>query len=119
MPIRAGPEGKITTIEPQIATETRNIRGRRRPESGRIPWPGMFTTTTIVLPDKPPVITVPETAVDYTLAISVYLLNEKKEEDGKTSLTVTRTFVQTGKRVEGRAEILKADDATASWRWGS
>jgi multidrug efflux system membrane fusion protein len=61
-----------------------------------------------VLPDRPPVITVPETAVDYTLyGDSVYLLSEKKEEDGKISLTVTRTFVQTGNRVEGRAEILK------------
>jgi multidrug efflux system membrane fusion protein len=68
----------------------------------------MFATTTVVLPDKPPVITVPETAVDYTLyGDSVFLLGEKKEEDGKTSLTVTRTFVQTGKRLEGRAEILK------------
>src|SRR5438445_251897 len=40
-------------------------------------------------------------------ADSVFLLSEKKEEDGKTSLTVTRTFVQAGKRLEGRAEILK------------
>jgi multidrug efflux system membrane fusion protein len=67
----------------------------------------MFTTTTVVLPDKPPVITVPETAVDYTLyGDSVFLLTEKKEDDGKTSLTVTRTFVRTGNRVQGRAEIL-------------
>jgi membrane fusion protein, multidrug efflux system len=62
----------------------------------------------VVLPDKPPVVTVPETAVDYTLyGDSVYLLSEKKEEDGKTSLIATRTFVQTGKRIEGRAEVLK------------
>ena len=102
-------EGKITTIEPQIATDTRNIRVQAsiaNPE--RILKPGMFATTTVVLPDKPPVITVPETAVDYTLyGDSVYLLNEKKEDDGKTSLTVVRTFVQTGNRVQGRAEILK------------
>jgi len=46
-----------------------------------------------------------ETAVDYTLyGDSVYLLTEKKEEDGKTKLTVSRTFVQTGNRIEGRAE---------------
>jgi multidrug efflux system membrane fusion protein len=68
----------------------------------------MFATTTVVLPDKPPVVTVPETSVDYTLyGDSVYLVSEKKEEDGKSSLIVTRTFVQTGKRIEGRAEILK------------
>jgi len=102
-------EGKITTVEPQIATETRNIRVQATMENpDKILKPGMFATTTVVLPDKPPVITVPETAVDYTLyGDSVYLLTEKKEEDGKTKLTVTRTFVQTGNRVEGRAEILK------------
>ena len=102
-------EGKITTIEPQIATETRNIRVQATMQNpDKILKPGMFATTTVVLPDKPPVITVPETAVDYTLyGDSVYLLSEKQAEDGKTSLTVTRTFVQTGKRVEGRAEILK------------
>jgi membrane fusion protein, multidrug efflux system len=102
-------EGKITTIEPQIATDTRNIRVQAtiaNPE--RILKPGMFATTTVVLPDKPPVITVPETAVDYTLyGDSVYLISEKKEEDGKTSLTATRSFVQTGNRIEGRAEVLK------------
>ena len=102
-------EGKITTIEPQIATDTRNIRVQAtiaNPE--RILKPGMFTTTTVVLPEKQPVVTIPETAVDYTLyGDSVYLLTEKKEEDGKTSLTVVRTFVQAGKRIEGRAEILK------------
>jgi multidrug efflux system membrane fusion protein len=102
-------EGKITTIEPQIATDTRNIRVQATMQNpDKILKPGMFATTTVVLPDKPPVITVPETAVDYTLyGDSVYLLTEKKEEDGKTKLTVTRTFVQTGNRIEGRAEILK------------
>ncbi len=102
-------EGKITTIEPQIATDTRNIRVQASiANPDRILKPGMFATTTVVLPDKPPVVTIPETAVDYTLyGDSVYLLNEKKEDDGKTSLTVVRTFVQTGNRVQGRAEILK------------
>jgi multidrug efflux system membrane fusion protein len=102
-------EGKITTIEPQISPETRNIRVQatiQNPE--HILKPGMFTTTTVVLPNKPPVITVPETAVDYTLyGDSVFLITEKKEDDGKTSLTVVRTFVQTGNRIHGRAEILK------------
>lgn len=102
-------EGKITTIEPQIAADTRNIRVQATIQNpDRILKPGMFATTSVVLPDKPPVITIPETAVDYTLyGDSVYLLAEKKADDGKTSLTVTRTFVQTGNRINGRAEILK------------
>ena len=102
-------EGKITTIEPQISTDTRNIRVQATiANPDHILKPGMFATTTVVLPDKPPVVTVPETAVDYTLyGDSVFLIKEKKEDDGKTSLTAVRTFVQTGNRVGGRAEILQ------------
>src|SRR3954447_5569204 len=100
--------GRITAIEPQIATETRNIRVQGtldNPE--RILKPGMFATTTIVLPEKPAVVSVPETAVDYTLyGDSVFLITEKKDDDGKTSVTAVRTFVRTGRRVQGRAEIV-------------
>jgi multidrug efflux system membrane fusion protein len=102
-------EGKITTIEPQVSTDTRNIHVQATMQNpDHILKPGMFTTTTVVLPDKPPVVTVPETAVDYTLyGDSVFLITEKKEDDGKTSLTAVRTFVQAGNRISGRAEILK------------
>ena len=74
-------EGKITTIEPQISTDTRNIRVQATIENpDSILKPGMFATTTVVLPDKPAVVTVPETAVDYTLyGDSVYLITEKKD----------------------------------------
>src|SRR3954463_919874 len=101
-------EGKITAIEPQIATETRNIRVQGTLENpDRILKPGMFATTTIVLPEKPAVVSVPETAVDYTLyGDSVFLITEKKDDDGKTSVTAVRTFVRTGRRVQGRAEIV-------------
>jgi multidrug efflux system membrane fusion protein len=101
-------EGKITTIEPQIAADTRNIRVQATiANPDKILKPGMFATTTVVLPDKPPVVTVAETAVDYTLyGDSVYLITEKKAEDGKTTLTSVRTFVRTGNRIGGRAEIL-------------
>jgi membrane fusion protein, multidrug efflux system len=102
-------EGKITTIEPQIATDTRNIRVQATiANPDHILKPGMFTTTTVVLPDKPAVVTVPETAVDYTLyGDSVFVITEKKTDDGKSSLNAVRSFVQTGNRIEGRAEILK------------
>jgi multidrug efflux system membrane fusion protein len=102
-------EGEITTIEPQIMTDTRNIRVQATiANPDHILKPGMFATTTVVLPDKPPVITVPETAVDYTLyGDSVFLITEKTGDDGKTSLSAVRTFVQTGNRVGGRTEILK------------
>jgi multidrug efflux system membrane fusion protein len=102
-------EGKVTTIEPQVATDTRNIRVQATiANPDELLKPGMFVSTTVVLPDKPPVVTVSETAVDYTLyGDSVFLITEKKSDDGKTSLTAVRTFVQTGRRINGRAEILK------------
>jgi multidrug efflux system membrane fusion protein len=102
-------EGKITTLEPQISADTRNIRIQATVANpDHILMPGMFATTTIVLPEKPAVITVAETAVDYTLyGDSVFLVTEKKGDDGKTSLAAVRTFVQTGNRIDGRAEILK------------
>jgi len=101
-------EGKINAIEPQIATDTRNIRVQATLENPEhILKPGMFATTTVVLPEKPPVVTVPETAVDYTLyGDSVFLITEKKGDDGKTGLTAVRTFVRTGNRINGRTEIL-------------
>ena len=104
-----GFEGKITTIEPQISTDTRNIRVQATIQNpDKILKPGMFATTTITLPEKPPVVTVPETAVDYTLyGDSVFLITEKKAEDGKTSLNAVRTAVKTGNRTGGRVEILK------------
>src|SRR6202048_2617204 len=93
-------EGKITAIEPQIATDTRNIRVQATLDNpDHILKPGMFTTVTVVLPDKPAVVTVNETAVDYTLyGDSVFLITEKKEDDGKTSLYAVRHFVRTGHR---------------------
>jgi multidrug efflux system membrane fusion protein len=108
-------EGKLTTIEPQISADTRNIRVQatiQNPEG--ILKPGMFATTTVVLPEKPAVVTVPETAVDYTLyGDSVYVIQEKKLDDGKTELHAIRTFVRTGDRIDGRAVItqgVKAGD---------
>lgn len=101
-------DGKITTIEPQISKETRNIRVQATIDNpGNILKPGMFANVTVVLPNKPAVITVPETAVDYTLyGDSVYLIKEKKEGD-KTSLIAERTFVRTADRIDGRAVIEK------------
>jgi multidrug efflux system membrane fusion protein len=100
-------EGKITTVEPQINTDTRNIHVQGTIDNPEhILKPGMFATTTVVLPDKPAVVTVPETAVDYTLyGDSVFVIAEKKAEDGSSSLSAVRTFVRTGDRLDGRAVI--------------
>ncbi len=101
-------DGKITTIEPQISTDTRNIRIQATiANPDQILKPGMFATTTVVLPDQPAVTTLPETAIDYTLyGDSVYLIKETKADDGTSKLTAERTFVKTGDRINGRAVII-------------
>lgn len=100
-------EGKITTIEPQISADTRNVRVQATLENpNRILQPGMFASTTVELPSKPAVITVPETAVDYTLyGDSVWLITATKGADGKEALKTDRTFVKTGQRLNGRVVI--------------
>lgn len=100
-------EGKITTIEPQISADTRNVRVQATLDNpNRILQPGMFASTTVELPPKPAVITVPETAVDYTLyGDSVWLITDTKGADGKDSLKTDRTFVKTGQRINGRVVI--------------
>ena len=46
----------------------------------------MFATTTVVLPPEPPVVTVPETAVDYTLyGDFVFVIKEGKDDKGESS----------------------------------
>jgi len=101
-------EGKITTIEPQISADTRNIRVQAtidNPEG--ILKPGMFATTSVLLPDEPAQVTLPETAVDYTLyGDSVFIIKEKKGEDGKSSLIAERSAVKAGKRFAGKVVIL-------------
>ena len=97
MPIRARfSRARSPPSSRRSATDTRNIRVQATLDNpDHILKPGMFATTTVVLPDKPPVVTVPETAVDYTLyGDSVFLITEKKADDGKTSLTAVRTFVR-------------------------
>ena len=100
-------EGKISTIEPQISADTRNVRIQATlANPGEILQPGMFASTTVELPPKPAVVTVPETAVDYTLyGDSVWLITETKDQDGKVSLKTDRTFVKTGARVHGRVVV--------------
>lgn len=112
--------GKITTIEPQISTDTRNISVQATFDNpDHALKPGMFATASIELPPNPPVMTVPETAADYSLyGDSVFLIKKSTGSDGKESLTAVRTFVKTGDRINGRVviaskEIKPGDDVVA------
>jgi multidrug efflux system membrane fusion protein len=108
-------KGKITTIEPQISPETRNVRVQATLDNpDGLLKPGMFATVSVVLAATPAQVTVPETAIDYTLyGDSVFIVKESKSNDGKTALAVERVPVKGGTRAHGRVAItsgLKAGD---------
>jgi multidrug efflux system membrane fusion protein len=103
-------DAKLTTIEPQVTAETRTIKLQAtlaNPDHALLP--GMFANLAVVLPSQPDVITVPETAVDFSLyGDAVYVIRETgRDGDGKPVLTVTRTFVKTGERFDNRVAILE------------
>jgi len=105
---------KITTIEPQIDPATRAIRVRASMDNPeRLLQPGMFARARVALPPQPDVITVPETAVDYTVyGQSVFLIQEDgKADDGKTKYKAVQTFVTAGARQEGKVAIVKGLNA--------
>jgi membrane fusion protein, multidrug efflux system len=99
--------GKITTIEPQVSTDTRNVSVQATFDNpDQALKPGMFATATIVLPSTQPVMTVPETAADYSLyGDSVFLIKKSQGADGKEQTTAVRTFVRTGARFDGRVAV--------------
>jgi membrane fusion protein, multidrug efflux system len=100
---------KVTAIEPQVNAEMRAIRVQAtmdNPEN--LLLPGMFANVRVVLPSRPDAVTIPETAVDFTLyGDSVFALREEKAEDGSALLKVVRTPVKTGDRVANRVVIVE------------
>src|SRR5499433_3388089 len=99
----------ITTVEPQVSADTRTMTIQatmKNPDSALLP--GMFVNAAVVLPAQPDVMTLPETAVEYTLyGDSVYVIREdRKDAAGHPILKAVRTPVKTGERIRGKVEIL-------------
>lgn len=110
-------EAKLTTVEPQINTDTRTIKLQATlPNPDHLLLPGMFARARLVLPDQPDVITVPETAIDYTLyGDSVFLVVKDPGDD--QHYHVKRTFVTTGDRFDNKVAVLtgmKAGDVVVA-----
>lgn len=101
-------DAKLSTIEPQIVADTRTIKLQATLDNpGHLLRPGMFANVAVVLPPQPDVVSVPETAVDYSLyGDSVFLVKaDGTDSGGKPVFKVTRTFVKTGDRFNGRVAI--------------
>lgn len=101
-------EAKVSTIEPQVSAETRAIKVQATlVNTERKLLPGMFADVRVVLPPRPNMVVVPETAVDYTVyGDSVLVVRANKDAEGKEGLVVERVPVKTGDRFENGVEIL-------------
>jgi len=93
--------GKITAINPQADSATRNIRVQATAanKNERL-HPGMFATVAVVLPGKNKVLAIPATAVlPAPYGDSVFVVAERKDEKtGKPGLAVRQQFVRLGER---------------------
>lgn len=101
--------GKLTTIEPQIAVDTRTIKLQATlANPDHLLQPGMFAKARVVLPSLPSVVMVPETAVDYTLyGDSVFLVTQDGSDgNGKPVFKAKRSYVKTGEHVGGQVAVL-------------
>lgn len=102
-------EGKIEAIDPRVTDTTRNVRIRAIvPNADEKLRPGFFARVTVDLPNVTEVLQLPSTAVVYSpYGNSVYVVNEKKGEDGKSQLVVEQRPVTTGGRRGDQVSILK------------
>jgi multidrug efflux system membrane fusion protein len=101
--------GKLTTIEPQLDAQTRSIKLEATvPNPGHLLLPGMFANARIVLPPQHDVVTVPETAVEYTpYGTSVYIIKPVgKDDKGQPKYIASQSFVKLGERRNGDVAVL-------------
>lgn len=94
---------RLIALDSQIDPDTRNLIARARVEDGDGLLPGMFAYLQLYLGSRQEVLTVPETAVTYSLhGDVVYVIDEAA--DG--ALTTTSTIVKTGETQNSRTRIL-------------
>jgi membrane fusion protein (multidrug efflux system) len=110
-------EGKIESVDAKVNQATRNVLVRARVENleARL-LPGMFANVNVVAGEPQQVVTVPRTAIAYSLyGNSVYVVVEepaaagaaKTDEPGGRRLVVDRRFVRTGEEREDRVAVLE------------
>lgn len=101
--------GEITAVAPEVTRSTRSfgVRAQLPNPEGRL-LPGMFANVSVVLPERHSVVTLPQTAIDYSpYGNSVYLVHEEKTKSGETVKVVRRVFVETGAKRGDQVAIEK------------
>jgi membrane fusion protein (multidrug efflux system) len=93
-------EGKLTAINPEVETVTRNVRMQATlANSSGLLRPGMYVDVAAVLPATEQVLMIPATAVLYApYGDSVFVVEDKKDEKtGAVDKVLNQQFVRLGK----------------------
>lgn len=94
-------EGRITAINPEVDSATRNVRlqATLSNQDERL-RPGMFVNVTVVLPDSEKVLAIPATSILYApYSNSVFIVEaQKKDAQGRSGQVVRQQFVELGEK---------------------
>ncbi len=108
-------DGKITAIDAAINTDTRNILVEAVTPNDKLRlYPGMYANVHVLLPTQEHVVTVPQTAVSFSLfGDSVFVVTKSGEDkEGKPTYKAHRRYVLTGDRRGDQVAILKGIQAS-------
>jgi membrane fusion protein (multidrug efflux system) len=111
-------KGTIESLDARVAQDTRTllVRGRLPNPDAKL-LPGMFANVTVLVGNARPVVTVPRTAVNYSLyGDSVYVVKAvdappdkaaETQKAGERKLVAERRFVKTGHARDDRVAIVE------------
>lgn len=102
-------QGKIMAINSMIDVNTRSIAVRATiPNENEALYPGLFADVQVILPQVDNVITVPQSAVTYSLyGDSIYVVEQKgKDKKGQPELIAVQKYVKVGERRDNLVAIL-------------
>ncbi len=107
-------EGKVIALDSRISENSRalNVRAELQNKEKKI-FPGMFLTTHLMLPTKNKVISVPQTAINYTLyGDTVYVLKPVLDKDGKQEMASYNVQSDPGKLIHTKDKLYTAELAS-------
>lgn len=101
--------GKITTIQPNVDTNTRNVQVEATlPNPDLLLAPGMFASVTVTSGEPQRFLTLPQSAITFNpYGDIVFIVKEAEDKKGKKYLRVTQQFVTTGETRGDQIQVLK------------
>jgi membrane fusion protein, multidrug efflux system len=115
-------KGTIESLDARVAQDTRTLLVRASlPNPGAKLLPGMFANVTVLVGNPRAVVTVPRTAVNYSLyGDSIYVVKAadapadktaETQKTGERKLVAERRFVKTGQARDDRVAIIEGIEA--------